>query len=366
MEDITSLPFLKVSGTYQKIGYQIGQKFKKRIRKAFEESIFLQQRLKWDEKDPYRVDHAEFITKKRFPNYMQEIQGLAEGAEMDYRKILVANFMHLPEVPDCSTILLKYIHDTAKNESNIDSQIEDMKEKNLIIHNEDHEWRFGHHSYLVHINYPDGNQIFSHCYPGVIPGVSFGFNSYGVAITCNYVPDPNPKIGVPRTIIGRWILDANCLEVARSRAIEIIPRAGGVNYNITSVKSKKIVNIETTADDHCITNVDTRLFHANHYSSQKFKHFPILDDFGIRSVARYNRGQELLTKTGENLSKVNALEIMWDPLIHMNPETQLSDVKGFTICTSVFTLEDTLNMELYKKPNIITPFFKYSMEDFED
>ncbi len=342
------LPLCKAHGTFFEIGVQIGTHFKDLIQSAFRESSLIHQRLTWDKKNPTRVNTAVKLTDLQYPQYLQEMRGIAKGAELPVRNILVVNFMHLPAIPDCST-LMYHTSTTA-----------------TIVHNEDHEWGLAHYSYLISVEYPNGLRMIAHCYPGVIPGLSFAFTSHGLAMTCNYVPEPDPKIGIPRTIIGRELLEAQSLAEVRERITTISPRSGGVNFNVASIHSPQILNIELTGREYAITPVNAPLFHANHYSSEKFAHLPVPDDFAIHSVARLQQGQKLLENFEISPAARNeALQVMWDPIIHFDLDTLPSGEKFLTLCTLIFEVTDQIHLDIYVKSHSTQPIQQFSSADLQ-
>jgi predicted choloylglycine hydrolase len=351
MNDITSLPVFTASGSYFHIGVEIGKYFKDRIHAGFQQSKIIQERLEWDRKCPEQLTKAVEMTKTKFPEYIEEMRGIAQGCNLPERKIFVVNFMHLPPVADCSTTMIW----------------DKKNQKAAIIHNEDHEWGLGYNSYLVQIKYPNKTQLLAHCYPGVIPGLSFAFNNFGICMTCNYVPDPAPMVGIPRVIIGRWILDAKNLEKAKHRAVAITPRAGGVNFNLGwgSKKGAQLANVELTAVQAHFTEIPEKIFHANHYIALPFRDFIIPEGFEIRSTARQEQGEKLLNMISPTIKE--ALELMYDPIIYFKPQTLPTGEKFLTVCTLVFDVDEHVTLKLYKKPQSIQqPFQVYSSKLFQN
>jgi len=321
MDTKSELPFLQVSGTYFEIGHQIGTHFRRAIQKTFSTDMRIKLLLRWDNVQPDRVTEAEKLTRIHFPQYLDEIRGMAEGADLPFRDVLTVNFMHLPPVmhDDCSTIILR-------------------EGDNIILgHNEDHVIGLGQAAYLVQCNYSASKvSIFSFLYPGCIPGLSFGFNSHGVVVTCNYAPDPNIEIGIPRLMLGHWVLEAPTLAEAIARAQAHSPRAGGVTYNIVSMTDKAAVALETTGKLGDVHPVKDRFFHTNHYLAPQFSHIPIPARSKSSTVKRYTRGMKLLPsaqKTGEG-----ALSLMQDPAIFLEPVTYPSGATFYSICTAIFEI----------------------------
>ncbi len=348
MTESTLLPFIRVKGTNHEIGKQIGEYFQKRIAQAFEECKEVNNLIDFDRKHPKRLDSVESLAHKHFPHYMDEIKGISEGSGLDYRQILVANFRHVPFKDDtlesCSTIIFK-------NEDKI-----------ILTHNEDYESIMGKYSYLTAVELDNGTNFFAHSYPGCISGNSFGFNSHGIVFTANSLPNPVKRISFSRIFFGRSILEAKSIEEAIESAQLYSPRSGGVSYNLASLRENKVENLETTADDSCLTEISDKYYHTNHYISEKFKNIPY-PKYG-NSKTRYRRGIELLS----NLKKTtnNALEVLSDKYIAFNsvkdPES------GYiydTICTALFEISNTINLRLYPPDRKKDDYISFSLNDLK-
>lgn len=103
-----NFPFqvLRVSGSNYDIGFQIGSKFKDKIKNALSQSNKLKFLRKANESDPKKFNQLKIIGQKHFPQYMEEIQGIAEGSDLEYRDIALMNFKY--EYPEgCTTVIFK-------------------------------------------------------------------------------------------------------------------------------------------------------------------------------------------------------------------------------------------------------------------
>jgi predicted choloylglycine hydrolase len=348
MTESSLLPFIRVKGTNHDIGKQIGEHFQKRITQAFEECKEVNDLIEFDRKHPERLDKVESLAIKHFPRYMDEIKGISEGSGLDYRQILVANFRHVPFKDDilesCSTIIFK-------NDAKI-----------ILTHNEDYESVMGKYSYLTAVELNNGTSFFAHSYPGCISGNSFGFNSHGIVFTANSLPNPVKRIGLSRILFGRCLLEAKTMEEAIESTQLYSPRSGGASYNIVSLQENKTVNLETTADDSCLTEITDKYFHTNHYISEKFKNIPY-PKYG-NSKTRYRRGIKLLS----NLEKIasNALEVLSDKYIIFNSvKDPDSGYMYSTICTAQFEISNTINLRLYPPHSKKNEFMSISLSDLK-
>ncbi len=346
MDKNKSFPLVKVNGNNYDIGKQVGEHFKERIQKALKECNQFKEFQKLDEERPERINQVESLAKKHFPQYIKEIQGISDGCGIEYRDILIANFRHVPPKDEvgnnCSSLF--FIND----------------DEIILAHNEDFESIMGKYSYFSIMELENGTKIFSHCYPGCIPGISFGFNNHGITITSNSLPNPVKRIGLSRILFGRAMLESKTLKEAIEKAQSFSPRSGGVSYNIVSLNEKVAINLETTADESCLTEITDKYFHTNHHISIKFKDIPLprISD----SKSRYKRGIKLLP----NLEKTeeNALKLLWDKYIFFNsikgPET------GYifsTIYTAIFNINNTIHLKLYPHNREKNEYMNVSLSD---
>ncbi|MFW9991664.1 MAG: C45 family autoproteolytic acyltransferase/hydrolase [Candidatus Odinarchaeota archaeon] len=331
-------PLLEVSGTHYEIGTQIGRKFKEKIHKGFTESRGVKQLLEWDRLKPERLDKVEQLGKKYFPRYMDEITGIADGSGMDYRKVLAVNFMHVPFVERKDKV--STLDEMA--EENCSTAIFRFPDHKMVCHNEDLDPVLGKYSYFLHYKLADGSSFLAFAYCGCIPGLSFGFNSYGIVKTCNSLSDPYKKMGIPRILFGRSILEAKSLSEAVTRTQQHSPRSGGASYNLVSLHDDQAVNVETTSISAAITPITGRYFRTNHYISDRLKKHLPPDDYGF-TVERYVAGLELLPRVEK--SEQGILKILLDPRVFIDPEKTKGRLA--TVCTAIFKISKTIDLRVY-------------------
>ena len=338
------LPIFRVSGTNYDIGFEVGSKFKDQIQQAFSKSALYNHLKEQDKINPKWFNNLHEIAEKHYPQYLAEISGIADGADLAYRDVAIINFRgsFKAERVGCSTVIFK------------------NQEYIIVAHNEDHEAILGELAYLLIVKLSNGTSFIAYTYPGCLPGFSFSFNSHGLIQSANAMPDPVAKIGIPRHLLDRYMVEAPTIDDALQRA-QINPRSGGFSYNIASMYEKRVVNIETTSEEADITEINDRYVHTNHYISNKLKNIPI----PVGSTeARYNRGQELLMSADK--SSTESLNILTDNKIclPLQESTGLyGTMVGGTLCTAIFELEDDIKLRIYQTSKGITASIQLSMHD---
>ena len=269
------IPCLEVSGTNYEIGYEIGKRFGENVREGF------RRRKKWfgELKATATGDFAkEFkgciaAAKKHFPQFVEEIRGWAEGADVPFDDMMVLNmWAELTAMKrsrgegSCSTVSL-----------NDGTRI-------VLAHNEDSSAAYKGLMFWLKANPRKGRSFQCLCYPGFIPGNSPGFNDAGIIQTTNYIPSSKCRIGIPRYILNRAIFDAGTLAEAVKTATHP-GRAYGNHHNLASVKERRLLSLEVTPTKYEVHEVEGVYFHTNHLILNSMKDQPQFP--GKSSLTRY-------------------------------------------------------------------------------
>jgi len=147
----------------------------------------------------------------------------------------------------------------------------------VVVFN-DKEWLIGHNEDMP-VSWPNKNcwllqaqitgddkaiveDFAAFTYPGVSPGVAFGWNIHGIVVTINYLyPVDIDTNGVSISFICRDMLASTSIKDALAR----IPprRASGVNINLASIKERRCVNIEVASKSYSITEIHGTFTHTN-------------------------------------------------------------------------------------------------------
>jgi len=174
----------------------------------------------------------------------------------------------------------------------------------------------------------------------------------------NTLPTPDRKMGVPRCLLDRSTLEGKTIEDNVQRAL-LPQRCGGLSYNLASMREKRAVNVETTSENYCVTEIPDKFLHANHYVSEGLKNIMAQPGRHDGTVERYGRGIELISQTTPKSSK-KALNILSDAKIFqpLHPETDL-----YTVCTALFEISDGIVLRLYPHEREKVGYMRFSFED---
>ena len=354
MSENFPFPIIQVNGTHYEVGFQVGRQFKRSIRKALLRSPFYIGLKLMDSMKPEWFNELQNYAEKFYPQYVDEMRGIADGAKMKYRDIAIVNFRHsikleIPKI-ECSTLLFK-------NED----------EKIILAHNEDHEKTIREYSYILIAKYNKGPTIFTYSYPGCIPGNSVSFSSHGIVMTGNALQDPELKTGLPKGLLDHSMVEAKTIDDA-VKICQTSGRSGGYSYNLASQYEKKVLNLETTSTRSGLTSVNNRYFRTNHYISNDLKDVYTKNESNYRSEERYRRGMELLPhveKSTEGALKILSDDKVFVPMSKVT-DSPLGDVYGGTHFTSVFEIsKNNIKLQFYPYIKNRENFMELTLKDLK-
>ena len=331
-----SLATSMFQGSGQALGAAMGQRFADAIRASLDDNQtlhgpLLRYHASAHGQALYR--RLEALHALRYPGFVAELEGLAEGAGVPLEQLFLVNlrgeyrgYAGIEDAGECSTCALC------------------EQAAAVFGHNEDGSAIYRGRSYFVRVE-PDDEVGFSAlCYPGFLPGNAFGFNDHGVCFSVNNVRPRQVREGLGRHFMARSLFTARDVDEAVS-LLSAQPRAAGFNYTLASVRERRIVNLEVSPEALHLRPVTGVHFHANHYLYQS-----VAQHRFASSVARQARGDELLTKApprdGNGVMRIlrdqgdRALPIWRDGL---PPD------EGLTLLSALFDL-DAACLKIYPGP----------------
>lgn len=185
--------------------------------------------------------------RARFPSVWEELLGLAEGLDLPPEHVVAWNCRGdlMSNVPDgCTTI-------------QIPGTIP------VIGHNEDGLPGFRGHAFLACITPEDGPALTSFCYPGSLPGHTFGTNTAGLVQTVNNLRLHDVRSEIPRIGVGRAVLACETLE----EALRLLARhnaTGGFHMTLSSVGDPRVMSVEFGGGLCAVRQIEAPSIHANH------------------------------------------------------------------------------------------------------
>ncbi len=274
---MTQFPIVHANGSHFEVGQAIGKQLKTHIIRLHKSN-----RIHYGAKFLNYLEQSkpyQYITQKYFPEYMDEMRGIAQAADVPFDEYFLANNL---EVANVDAIAHANFHCTIVGIP--------YKEGYILGHNEDAFAYAPADLYILDATI-SGTRIFGISYIDGIIGSSIATNGFGLTQAINELHNPEKHEGVPRNFIARAVLDCKTLEDVE-KLTHSIPRASGYNHVLTY--GNRLWNIESTASNVEIEKVTQQKYvHTNHYITRLKSLAPPVppDD---ETITRYNKVKQLL------------------------------------------------------------------------
>eukprot|EP00039_Didymoeca_costata_P026031 m.14763 g.14763 ORF g.14763 m.14763 type:complete len:380 (+) comp5198_c0_seq1:28-1167(+) len=324
---------------HYRFGFEVGTKYQAWIKEKYQTmgatGLLADLRAYRETEDGTRTyETMLYVHNKTFPMYIAELEGIAVGSGVDFKDVFVWNIREsFDTVADPWT--------ASKEKIRTPDQCSDYVLHPYEAHNEDGDRINEGKMYFV--NATIGNTSFvGYTYPGDLVTGAFGFNSYHIGFTLNYVaPYAVDEHGLGRGFISRDLLTATSLQDAIERCTTRYPHATGHNFQLMDFSTGRIVNIESAP--FLTFNIREILpnqpfFHANAYLNLTVK-----QDYDASSRHRLDRihqlpkptsPKDLLTDLGDQEDKVQ-------PIFHDEKSLKAGDQSGvWTLTTMLFNVEE--------------------------
>ncbi len=292
----TPPPLIRVSGTHLEMGQQIGESRRKNVQNSIENArklikeAYRELELSWDGALIQARKYLPFA-QERYPQYVDEMQGIAEGANISFDELVVLNV--LEAVTMDALHLTRCTSMAVNDEYTADGHV-------LVAHNEDWIPDDENDVFVIHAKPNDEPPYLAMTYGGLISNI--GFNAYGIAQVIDSVYPNDSRIGIPRLVVSRAVLAVKTLGGAINRTL-IPHRAAGYNHLIAH-ESGEIYNVEVSARRFSIIyNKDGYLVHTNNYLSENMQEIENDPEELISSRIRYFRALRLLNQSKSHTIK---------------------------------------------------------------
>lgn len=303
----TPPPLVRVGGTHREIGRQIGQACAHQVQHSIENAHTLlvntydDLQLTWEGAQIQARKYLPFA-QERYPKYVEEMIGIAEGAQVEFDDLVVLNAMEAVTMD--ALHLTKCTSMAVNDERTADGHV-------LIAHNEDWLPEDEQDVYVLHVTPDDEPPFMAMTYGGLLANI--GFNAAGIAQCCDSVYPTDSRIGVPRVIASRAVLGART-PVDAIRFMLVRQRAAGYNH-LLAHESGELYNVEVSARKFAILyGEEGWLVHTNHYLDYNMQAIEDEPDELLGTRVRYFRAMRLLRQT--RLHSTKSLKVILRD--HMN------------------------------------------------
>jgi isopenicillin-N N-acyltransferase-like protein len=283
----TAIPVIKARGSHRDIGRQIGEASADAIRRQLEvyhhvfEVAYDELKLTWSAAILQANKYYPFA-QEHMPQYVDELDGMAEAAGVEFDDLLVLNCM---EAITSDALHLGCTSFAVAAERSKNGHV-------LIGHNEDWLPEDEENVLLINAKPDDEPAFLSITYGSLLSNI--GFNAAGIAQCCDTVYPNDVRVGIPRLFVSRAVLAQTQLSQA-IRAALIRQRAAGYNHLIAESHGE-LYSIEVSANRFAtIYGTDGTMVHTNHYQTKRMKQYENKTEDLIGSRIRANRANRLLT-----------------------------------------------------------------------
>ncbi|HNO83503.1 MAG TPA: C45 family autoproteolytic acyltransferase/hydrolase, partial [Anaerolineales bacterium] len=292
----TPPPLIEVSGTHREMGRQIGEAARAQVQhsvanaRVLIDAAYDSLELTWQGAQIQSRKYLPFA-EERYPQYVDEMRGIAEGANVAFDDIVTLNAMEAVTVD--ALHLTRCTSMAVNEERTADGHV-------LAAHNED--WvPEDEDGVLVISAKPDKEPPFlAMTYGGLLPNV--GFNAFGIAQLIDSVYPSDSRIGIPRLVVARAVLSSHRISGAIGRTL-VQHRAAGYNHLLIH-ESGEMYSIEVSARKFEILYAhDGYMVHTNHYLDPQMKQIEKDPEELLSSRVRYFRASRLLRQNGQHTIK---------------------------------------------------------------
>lgn len=263
------------AGSRREIGQALGTKGRQAVRAHLLPSDIWAQVT-----DPAHapvLDRIADTIKLAYPGTWSELEGLAEGLDLPFRAVLAWNCRGdlLGSVPDgCTTIQIP-------------------GDRITIAHNEDGLPFFRGCCFVADVRPVAGPGFRGFCYPGSIPGHTFGWNDAGLVQAVNNLRLLQIEPRISRMVLCREVLDCDSIEAAVETLTEN-PNSGGFHMSLAQVGDTRLMSVEYGGGVASVRVITEAALHANHALHLDHQNQTITRS----SADRQRRGAELMGAGG--------------------------------------------------------------------
>jgi isopenicillin-N N-acyltransferase like protein len=276
-----TIPIVEARGSHREVGQQIGRGCQAQIRGMLANlRQDLPKGITWLEMLRESQRYLEF-SRSVYPQYIDELEGIAEGADAPFDEIFLSMCEELWESAawkrGCTDM-------AARGRATLDGST-------LVAHTNDLLPQAEENLVLLKVQAGDEPEFL-----GISPGgvaISAGFNAAGISLTGNQLDNNDIRPGVPRLLVVRAILASRFLSEAMDHCL-LLQRASSYN-NVLADANGEVYSMEGSATDLEPIYIENDVMaHTNHYTSPSMRRFEADRNSLANSVFRHNRATRLL------------------------------------------------------------------------
>jgi isopenicillin-N N-acyltransferase-like protein len=297
-----SFPVIQVRGSHRQVGEQIGEAMRPQVQRLMAHMHDAQPAgVTWEN----LLNQARLClahSKAVYPQYVEELEGIAQGAGAPFEDVFLAMCEELWEPAMWGRIIKGCTDFAARGRATVNGAT-------LLAHTNDLLPDAEQDMVILRVQAGEEPEFLGVSVGGL--GFSAGFNAAGISLTGNELSSNDVRPGVPRLLIVRAILAARRLGEAMDACL--LPRRASSYNNVIGDANGEIYSMEGSATDCEPVYIDADILaHANHYVSAPMRGFEAdRNDIG-GSVIRHNRALRLLRENFGRLSPQLFKELLAD------------------------------------------------------
>ena len=278
-------PEFKFTGSPFEIGFEHGKLMRSKIRKSLE----FYKKI-WQAEDEVILETVipfKEAIKENFPELGEEIEGIAEGAEIDDLWIYALN---------SRTEILAKFRSQAPNECTAAY----FAESRLLAQNWDWAQELEDLVFLMRIEYGD-KSILQLTEPGIIGKI--GFNTYGLGVCLNLLKTGKDAWGVPIHVLLRVVLECSSISEVEEKLEKV--KFGKSSNMLIGDSRGNYLSLEFAAENvYSARLTDKYMVHTNHYLRVDINKDPV--EFAS-SFSRYGRATEIIEELPKTIQGMKDL-----------------------------------------------------------
>lgn len=235
-------------------GRAIGERSRDAVQSVVLRSEMWKTLEKWLGSD--RLCAMKSAAASAFPQYMEEIRGIADGCAIS------------PDAAFCWNARGDLLPISDRGCSSVYAPISDGF---CIGHNEDGSPDLKEYCFFSRADAGSNRPGYvSFTYPGTLNGNTFALTTNGLVQTVNNIRITEPGLGVPRHFLARAVLDAPDLTAVRN-IFHRYPKAGGFHHLIGQMADAVMLSIEVSGKGAGILELHGLYVHTNHLIHEGMK-----------------------------------------------------------------------------------------------
>jgi hypothetical protein len=244
---LTSTPYYEIpAGDHFQTGFRIGERFAYNIRSVIDGTEEMKTILRPfaenalpNFKQNTTMLFLQYVedTTNEYPKYVQQLEGMSAGANVDVRDLWLLNLAdEIESIVDTKRRVDGHCSDVYINYPNHKG----------IGHNEDGDKIIKKLGFISRTNIIGEPSLLTYNYPCQIAGSTFGFSDYGLVVSVNSLyPTKYPSRGLAINFVMRDLITAKDMPDLLAKLVRVLNKiAYGFNLNVADAHSSDILNIE--------------------------------------------------------------------------------------------------------------------------